>query len=103
MHIFYEFGLTMQQSYLNKVWQNGFLHILTYCHDFSSSPGVRQVQKRVKGRLGQNVRLNCHEKARILDKWRPHTKWKHTKWYKNGHRLVTNALPDNISIKNSKK
>ena len=87
------------------------------------APGVSQVQKRVKVRLGQSVRLNCHDSGggrsvsgggrsvagdggdasggggNIANKWRPHTKWKHTKWYKNGRRLVQNALPQNISIK----
>ena len=77
------------------------------------------MQKRVKVRLGQSVRLNCHDSGvgrsgagvagdggaasggggNIANKWRPHTKWKHTKWYKNGRRLVQNALPQNISIK----
>ena len=71
------------------------------------------MQKRVKVRLGQSVRLNCHDfgggrgdggaasggGGNIANKWRPHTKWKHTKWYKNGRRLVLNALPQNISIK----
>ena len=80
---------------------------------------MSQVQKRVKVRLGQSVRLNCHDSGvgrsgagvagdggaasggggNIANKWRPHTKWKHTKWYKNGRRLVQNALPQNISIK----
>ena len=59
------------------------------------------MQKRVKVRLGQSVRLNCHDSVGggNANKWRPHTKWKHTKWYKNGRRLVQNALPQNISIK----